>query len=182
MLELEESPTFQEIRDGGKLWWEVGLENRMSQLTAIMEHLVASVNCVQTLQPTALPKFSCILTATAISPVNLDKIMDIGQYTSRNQQGKESPVPWMKWLLTAGDVVSDLRNWEVGFPDEHPNVDFSKGRTGGALMFKLEGSPGWKVSTGHSGTITNNFLTRALAGREIEFDNFIIPQIMGAIS
>ena len=65
----------------------------------------------------------------------------------------EARIPWLEWLLTAGDaiIIADF------------GVEFGNyGRTGKARMSKKKAP--YKVPSTFSGTIDNNFVTRAIDG------------------
>ena len=70
----------------------------------------------------------------------------------------EARIPWLEWLLTAGDTII------VG----HFGIEYGAGlgRSGGAHMVPLSRAPlgPYKVNSAFSGTINNNFITRALSG------------------
>lgn len=77
-----------------------------------------------------------------------------GKYTSE----KGSAIPWLQWLLTLGDTPI-----VVGY-DYMPGLG---GRSGGGIMI---GGSLWRVPPQFSGTLTNNFITRALDGRQKEIE------------
>jgi hypothetical protein len=130
---IYESPTYLELVNHGVLWWEVGLPEVKGQLDDIIQTLISQVECKEKQRPTVLPTgLTCIITVSAVDPT-FSQIMDIGKYISHTKKG-DAQVPWLKWLLTAGDIVQDLRDWELrigGYPQS---------RTGGALMFNIKGT------------------------------------------
>tara|TARA_Y100001949_G_scaffold171296_1_gene173543 strand:+ start:940 stop:1572 length:633 start_codon:yes stop_codon:yes gene_type:complete len=69
----------------------------------------------------------------------------------------EARIPWLEWLLTAGDAILIA----------HFGVEYGagKGRSGGAHMVPLSQAPfgPYKVNSAFSGTIDNNFISRALS-------------------
>jgi len=69
----------------------------------------------------------------------------------------EGRVPWLEWLLLAGDAIIIA----------HFGVEYGagKGRSGGAHMVRLADAPfgPFKVNSTFSGTIDNNFITRAIS-------------------
>ena len=70
----------------------------------------------------------------------------------------EARIPWLEWLFTAGDTII------IG----HFGVEYGAGlgRSGGAHMVPLSRAPlgPYKVNSAFSGTIDNNFITRAISG------------------
>ncbi len=74
---------------------------------------------------------------------------------------KDTPLDWLDWLLTKGDATIITGYHYV------PSTD---GRSGGGTM--SVGSV-WRVPPEFSGTDENNFITRALAHREIEIEGLL---------
>ncbi len=72
-----------------------------------------------------------------------EAIIDVGRYT----------LPWLEWLLKRGD--------EYIF-GEYAIIFKNAGRSGIAIMTKTEKMTPWRVDSEHSGTQTNNWLTRAV--------------------
>lgn len=66
---------------------------------------------------------------------------------------------WLNWLLTMGSAAI------VGGYEYRPGND---GRSGGGTMV---GGVAWRVPSDYSGTIDNNFVTRALENREKQIIN-----------
>ena len=69
----------------------------------------------------------------------------------------QSNVPWLEWLLTAGDAII--------IADFGVEYGAGLGRSGGAHMVPLSRSQlgPFKVNSAFSGTVNNNFITRALS-------------------
>ena len=80
----------------------------------------------------------------------------------------EGRVPWLEWLLLAGDSIIIA----------HYGVEYGAGlgRSGGAHMVSLKDAPlgPYKVNSAFSGTIDNNFITRAISRVSSEIKNTII--------
>lgn len=80
----------------------------------------------------------------------------------------EGRVPWLEWLLFAGDSIIIA----------HYGVEYGAGlgRSGGAHMVSLKDAPlgPYKVNSAFSGTIDNNFITRAISRVSSEIKNAII--------
>lgn len=73
-------------------------------------------------------------------------------------------LPWLEWLLLEGNKTI-IKNQQVVF---RPSK-FS--RTGIAIM--QESNKSWKVPAQFAGTITNNWITRAIDDNEASIDNFL---------
>ena len=84
----------------------------------------------------------------------LDK--DFGAYDSYG-----NTVDWLRWLLTAGDTIV-VADYEVIYKNT------PRSRSGHALMISPKMSKGFRVNPNHSGTIDDNWITRALAATETE--------------
>ena len=75
---------------------------------------------------------------------------------------KNESLHWLKWLLTAGDAII-----VVGYQYQPK----AAGRSGGGFMTK---GNFFRVPPQFSGTLENNFITRALSNREREIDQVIV--------
>ncbi|GAH09222.1 unnamed protein product [marine sediment metagenome] len=72
---------------------------------------------------------------------------------------KGTPLPWLEWLLKFGDKAI-VRGYDVA-----PAASSRRSRTG-RLIMKAGRGKRWKVPSEFSGTLRNNFVTRALDGLE----------------
>lgn len=63
-------------------------------------------------------------------------------------------IPWLEWLLLKGDSII-LANYNIQFGN------YPKSRSGKAIMVK-DDTRAWKVPIGVSGTVRDNWLTRAI--------------------
>jgi hypothetical protein len=81
---------------------------------------------------------------------------DFGAYDSNG-----NTVDWLKWLLTAGDTII-IADYEVIYKDT------PRSRSGYALMISPKMSKGFRVDPAYSGTIDDNWITRALAATEVD--------------
>lgn len=70
---------------------------------------------------------------------------------------KGQSLPWLEWLLLEGDRII-ITDYEIAFG--HHNHS----RSGNAIMKKNTGGGIWRVPPQYSGTIRNNWLTRAILG------------------
>ena len=67
-------------------------------------------------------------------------------------------VDWLRWLLTAGDTIV-VADYQVM---KDKGTPLSSSRSGYALMISPKMSQGFRVDPNHSGTIDDNWITRAL--------------------
>lgn len=77
-------------------------------------------------------------------------------------------VPWLQWLLLDGGKIL-VRDYEVRMG---PN---NRSRTGMAIM--VESNKNWRIPPEFAGTISNNWITRALENIDDELTNHIQNEI-----
>lgn len=88
-----------------------------------------------------------------IIPKDLSGIIDDSSaFVVDNERGYS--LPWLEWLLTKGGEII-VRNFEVQYG---PNP---RSRSGDAIM--ISSGSNWRVPAQFSGTIRNNWVTRALS-------------------
>ena len=73
-------------------------------------------------------------------------------------------VDWLRWLLTAGDTIV-IADYQVM---KEKGTPLKGSRSGYALMVSPKMSKGFRVDPNHSGTIDDNWITRALIATEID--------------
>lgn len=86
--------------------------------------------------------------------------VDGSSYVSYSvKRNTETVVPWLEWLLLAGDRII-LTDWEVHTKEG----SYVNTRTGRAVMVQpsRRGSRGFRVPPEFSGTVDSNWLTRSL--------------------
>lgn len=90
---------------------------------------------------------------------------DLLKIPSAFVQNKGEALPWLEWLLLKGDQII-FADYTIDF-GRHP-----RSRSGEAIMIKEEGAV-WRVPPGVSGTINNNWITRAV-NKSLDFINRLI--------
>ena len=108
-----------------------------------------------------------------VQPAGLDNVLSVGgstvNYTST--EGKQVTIPWLDWLLTEGDRIL-----VSGFSLE---LGQGLGRSWGGRMVEAPiGS--WRIEPQYAGTLTDNFVTRALAEKKLE--SAISKEIMKSVN
>lgn len=100
-----------------------------------------------------------------IQPEDFRNILNSGFSQTVTEDG--NVLPWLSWLLTAGDAVI-ITQYHVDYGA------YNTSRSGGAIM-----KPGgvFKVDSEFSGTIDNNFITRAITGYENQITDIIRTSI-----
>lgn len=84
---------------------------------------------------------------------------DFGAYDSNG-----NTVDWLRWLLTAGDTIV-IADYEI---IKEKGTPLKGSRSGYALMISKKMSKGFRVDPNHSGTIDDNWITRALIATQAD--------------
>ena len=148
------SPEIQSI-EGGLLKADFGLTS--SPAGAIVDSIVSTLK-IQTQKVTTS---SNKITGGFIVTMQPNDYSNLFSLPQANQTILNGSLPWLKWLLTFGDTVIIVDS----------KVEYGPyGRTGLAKMTR--GGP-FKVNSAFSGTIDDNFITRALKRNEQNILNSI---------
>ena len=86
-------------------------------------------------------------------------------------------VDWLRWLLTAGDTIV-VADYEVM---KEKGTPLSSSRSGYALMISPKMSKGFRVDPNHSGTIDDNWITRALFSAQQDIVNKLLTGLRGLL-
>lgn len=147
----------------GSLKYEFGLPDSSSRLNAILGIIDQSL-FVEYKEPRI--NGQNINGGFFIGMVNNDfsDILSLGAATLVTEKG--SPLEWLKWLLLEGDkIIIGGYDFKIG--------NFKNSRTGGGIMSpSFSGS--WRVPPEFSGTIQNNWITRAIESIESTIDNYLV--------
>lgn len=141
---LLSSPEIASLR-GGVLRAEFGLDN--DPTITIVEAIVGSIQVTAT-KLTKDFKGGIQVTMQPTSYANLLSLSDAQQPLENG-----GSLPWLSWLLTLGDAII-IADFGVEFGT------FPQSRTGEARMTKTQRP--YKVNSAFSGTVDNNFITRAV--------------------
>lgn len=154
---LQKSPEINSLSSSsGTLRLEFGLDSDPS--AAIINAVIESLNVEWVkVNPT---NFSGGLIVT-IQPSDFNNLLTLPQ---GNQSIIGGSLPWLSWLLTLGDTVI-ITGYGVEF-GSFPNT-----RTGQAKM-STKFAP-YKVNSAFSGTIDDNFITRAIEKTTPEVEKII---------
>ena len=142
--ELRRSPEIQELRAGGILAFEFGLDSDPTE--EIVSSIVGSLE-VKTKKLDRNLSGGVYVYMQPSSYANLFSLRASIQETEKGVQ-----LPWLEWLLLRGDEII-----VAGFGVK---IQSGAGRSGGATM--KEGLTPYKVNSSYSGTLENNFITRAI--------------------
>ncbi len=157
---LETCPEISSL-NGGTLRADFGIPTGKDATTAIVNSIAESVTFTT-------QKFSARGNSISggvtigIQPTSFVNLLGLG----KTELEKGGSIPWLQWLLTAGDsiIIADF------------GVDYGpKGRSGmGSMTVKRRP---FKVNSSFSGTSTDNFITRALAPKAAQIEKAIIRSL-----
>lgn len=153
---LNGSPEMASVR-AGILKLEFGLENDPSAeiVEAIVDSLDVRFNKVDA------KSFSGGF-VLVMQPTNFANLLSL---PSAEQPIDGGSLPWLQWLLTAGDSII-IADFGVKF-----GGGFKNSRTGGAIMSKKVAP--YKVNSAFSGTSDDNFITRSVDRVSSEINRII---------
>lgn len=119
------------------------------------------------------PKNLSTMISIYVQPAGLDNVLSVGgstvNYTST--EGKQVTIPWLDWLLTEGDRIL-----VSGFSLE---LGQGLGRSWGGRMVETP-TGSWRIEPQYAGTLTDNFITRALSEKKLE--SAISKKIMKSVN
>ena len=99
----------------------------------------------------------------SIIDADLKDILSMSDGDIRTDKGQN--LPWLEWLLIEGDKII-IRDYEIKFGS------FANSRAGGAIMSMSSGGI-WRVPPQFSGTINDNWITRAIDNASTYLENLI---------
>jgi hypothetical protein len=151
----------------GQLQGEFGLDDSLGRVESILNIWLQSIDVIHT---PVVAKSKTITGGFKVQMIN-DSFRDVINTPQAIVNSKGGPVPWLEWLLLAGDALL-IGNYSSNFNVGGPALIFS--RSGQALM-----TPGgnWRVPSAFSGTRSNNWVTRALFGVEADVSIIIQQEI-----
>lgn len=151
-IAIKNSPEYNSIV-GGTLKYELGIPDGDTRINNILNIWLANMSV--NFKPVIL-KGSQLQGGIKISLIKADLSDVLGSsdaFLTDDRTG--SMVDWLNWLSLAGDrtIIKDY-NFILG--------SNTRSRTGGGIMRYAPGSGKWKIPSEFSGTITNNWITRAI--------------------
>lgn len=167
---IRDAPEYTSLLNG-QLRLEFGLYDAASQVSTIVD--AWTNNITVDLKPIKITNaglsggFSLGMIASDFN--------DVLSLSSANMEDTERgySLPWLKWLLLEGGKVL-VKDYQIVFgPSPYS-------RTGYAIM-KSDSSSNWRVPAEFAGTITNNWVTRAIDSLTDEITTMMIQQIERAI-
>lgn len=166
---VEASETTQSLRNPAGLWAEFGYPDS-SYINNLVDYVTNLIDISMTELPnTSTGKFRAAL---SINFGDIDYSVLLAQpfasYISYNSKGEETQVPWLEWLLLRG-TEPILQDWMIIYPGTRRKT-VKQSRTSYALMRKITtGGKPWSVPAEYAGTVTDNFITRAINDVQVWF-------------
>jgi len=156
---LSSSPEIQSM-SGGLLQADFGLTSNPgpSIVSSIISTLALKTEKVSTNGKIITGGFTVVM-----QPQDYSNLFSLPVATQIIEGGS---LPWLKWLLTLGDTII-IANFGVEYGPY--------GRTGRARM--TEESRPFKVNSAFSGTVDDNFITRAIQRSKSQIINAIIKAV-----
>lgn len=145
-------PEYESLMSG-VLKAELGLADS-SKVDQIIRTWIRGVSVVVAPATVVGSKIIGDIIITAI-PADYSDVLGSAAASYRTDKGDD--IPWLSWLLLQGDMIVVASHKAVYDADK---AKFS--RTGTDIMLPTDGE-GWRVPPEFSGTVDNNFVTRAIA-------------------
>ncbi len=149
----------------GSLRAEMGLDNAVQRVNAIVEAWLASIKVTFKKGRTSNGELKASLRVT-MGKADYSDVLFKPEALIKTAKG--DVLEWLRALLLWGDkiIVVDYNVFEGTFPNP-------PSRTGRAIMTRRKGSR-WSVPAEHSGTANDNWLTRALNGIQPKIEDIIL--------
>jgi len=157
------------VDNDGILRGELGVVDSKSAMDSLIEDWVKTVR-VMVKRPIIVGNTlkGAILSITAIY-ANYEDVLDKIYASYVTEKGVV--INWLDWLLTKGQKILVQKHISV-----YRSVGFKTSRTGNTIMRKSKGR-GWGVPMIFSGTLNNNFCTRAIDSAIPKIESLIVTEI-----
>lgn len=170
-LSLENQPEYISMVDfNGTLRRELGVVDSRSAMEELTNIWIDSLRIFMTKSQAIGNKLTGEILIKAIDASFQDVLLKDFSFYSYNSKklGGQITIPWLDWLLTRGNEM-------LVFARVEQDPKFSKAsRTGtNTIMIKTEGKA-WGVPAEYSGTLSNNFCTRAIVGAMPEINKAFV--------
>ena len=165
---IEGSREYGELQ-GGTLQAELGVPSAPSRLSKITDIWLSNISIKR--KPIRASGGSRITGGFSIGMIKKDWSDVLSSSESSYTTDKGKNIPWLEWLLIAGDktIIDDYVF--------SPNItEGARSRTGLGIM-KQAAKRRWHVPPEYAGTTQNNFVTRSLNGISDDVINIISKEI-----
>lgn len=147
---------------GGQLQYEFGIPDPASKLDEILGIWTRNVVVNYQAPVASTDKLKASFSVSIIRTDFSDVLSQDSAYVIDALRGYS--LPWLEWLLLEGNKTI-IKNQQVV-------IRASKfSRTGAALM--QESNQSWKVPSQYAGTISNNWITRAIDDNQTNINDFL---------
>jgi hypothetical protein len=158
------------VKHDGQLRKELGVVDG----TSVMEQLIQDWcnSTVLSVKPPRLASGKISGTIISLMAIKADYQDVLSQVYASYETEKDVNIPWLEWLLTKGQEIMVINHKVRTFSKYIPSS-----RTGtNTIMIKAKGK-GWGVPIEYSGTLENNFATRAVVDSMPDIQNLFITQL-----
>lgn len=163
---LKEEPEYDSLYSG-QLRLDFGIPD-VSVVDDIVNKMADTVDVAKVNIKSNAKGISGGINITAIESTTISNLID--DYSAFVIDSKRGYVlPWLEWLLLRGNSVI-IRNYTVEY-GPNPNS-----RTGDAIM--VESDQSWRVPAQFTGTVSNNWTTRAISRIENDILQLIQQTVM----
>lgn len=109
-------------------------------------------------------------------------IADEAAFQIQNEGPAGGVIPWLKWMLTAGDSII-IKDYQVKFGNYTNKISYGKpvSRTGLAVMVEETGSF-WSIPPEYHAFVDKNFVTEAIESLEQPFFEIVKDEIKQGFS
>jgi hypothetical protein len=147
---------------GGQLQYEFGIPDPESRLSEILDTIKSGA--IVKNKPISI-KGDELIGGIKIQMIKKDfgDLLSLGASSFTTEKGDK--LNWLQWLLLEGDSVIISDHIFIFGPN-------STSRTGLGIMKEISGGF-WRVPPEYSGTITNNWITRAIDNASVEIEAII---------
>lgn len=161
------TPEYDSLTQGGTLSIELGIKpaDAIRWLDSIIAELLNQTHLFFSPFSYSRGNITGGLTLAAFED-DFQKILSMpaASYVSYNSGGQGTDIDWLKWMLTEGDRII-IQDYSIRYGNYTSPVFNS--RTGKALMVahRYTGIKFWRMPPQYSGTMDNNWITRAIDKR-----------------
>lgn len=148
---------------GGKLKYEFGIPNAESKISSLINIWSSNINIEYSRPVVSASQIKSKFSANLIRADFSDVLYTDYAFMQDTLRGYD--LPWLKWLLIDGDVTIIEDHEIIVGPSKYS-------RTGDAIMRQNKGKT-WKVPSEFSGTIGDNWITRAIANAAPEIEGLL---------
>lgn len=158
---LTNTPEYASLT-GGQLQYEFGIPDPINKLSTILDIWSNNLN-IEYNKPTIITnKIKAGFSVSLIKSNFADVLSSGASLVIDNLKGYQ--LPWLEWLLLEGNKIIVPKQEVIIGPSKYS-------RSGFALM--RESNKSWRVPSQYAGTISNNWITRAIDDNESAINDLL---------